>query len=138
MWLFNNSCNPPAILFPVCTLLQTKGWVGGDWHTWHTIEGLKEHVELQTGTLAVTGPAKGGWEDRASMGIPGTLEGSKECVGLEAGTFSITDPAYGSRSVERGRLVAGSRCREVVVVIGIRVSVGTRELVVSTAVGGRQ
>ena len=57
-------------------------------------------------------------------------------MGLDAGTFSITDPAYGS--VERGRVVAGSRCREVVVVIGIRVSVGTRELVVSTAVGGRQ
>ena len=78
-------------------------------------------------------------------GIPGMLEGSMEHVGLDAGTFSVTDPAYGS--VERGRVVAGSRCREVVVVagrvgggrlVGSRVSVGTRELVVSTAVGGRQ
>ena len=74
------------------------------------------------------------------MGIPGTLEGSMERVGLDAGTFSVTDPAYGS--VERGRVVAGSRCREVVVgggrLVGSRVSVGTRKLVVSTAVGGRQ
>ena len=47
---------------------------------------------LQAGTLAVTGAAKGGWEDQTSMGIPGTLEGSKERVGLEVGTYAINDP----------------------------------------------